>query len=85
MVIISSFPVWDTRQAKGGVWNGGGWIRQISGPEFGIQGLKFPRDSSSNQQNKGFYWKVQALKSKFQGLKFGDSIHHHSIPHLLPA
>ena len=22
------------RQAKGGVWNGGGWIRQISGPEF---------------------------------------------------
>ena len=36
------------------------------------------------QQNKGFYWKFQALKSKFQGLKFGDSIHHHSIPHLLP-
>ena len=24
----------DFRQAKGGVWNGGGWIRQISGPEF---------------------------------------------------
>ena len=22
------------RQAKGGVWNGGGWIRQITGPEF---------------------------------------------------
>ena len=49
-----------------------------------FQGQKFLRASPSNQQNKGFYWKFQALKSKFQGLKFGDSIHHRSIPHLLP-
>ena len=52
---------------------------------FGIQGLKFVRDSLPNQQNKGFCWKFQALKSKFQGLKFCDSIHRHSIPHPLPA
>ena len=49
-----------------------------------FRGLKFLRHSPSNQQNEGFYWKFQALKSKFQGMKFGDSIHHHSIPHLLP-
>ena len=24
----------ENKQAKCGVWNGGGWIRQISGPEF---------------------------------------------------
>ena len=27
---------------KGGVRNGGGWNRQISGPEIDFQGLKFP-------------------------------------------
>ena len=52
---------------------------------FGISGPEIPKwDSPSNQQNKGFYCKIQALKSKFQGPKFGDSIHRHSIPHLLP-
>ena len=74
-----------SRQAKCGVWNGG-WMNS---PDFSpwileFQGLKFLRDSPSSQQNKGFYWQLQALKSKFQGLKFGNSIHHHSIPHLLP-
>ena len=55
----------ECRQAKGGVWNGGGWIRQISGPEvLEFQGLKFLRDSPSNQESKEFYWKFQALKSK---------------------
>ena len=39
-----------------------------------FQGLKFLRDCPSNQQKKGFDWKFQALKSTFQGLKFGDSI-----------
>ena len=39
-----------------------------------FQGLKCLRDSSSNQQNKGFYSIFQALKSKFQG-----------PPHLLPS
>ena len=72
-------------RAQGGVWNGGGWIRQISGPEFGISGPEISEVSASNQQNKGFYWKLQALKSTFQGLKIGHSIHHRSMPHLLPA
>ena len=27
-----------------------------------LQGLEFQRHSGSNQQNKGFYWKFQALK-----------------------
>ena len=57
-----------------------------------FQGLKSLRDSPSNQQSKGLYWKCQALKCKFltlrckfQGVKFGHSIHHQSMPHPLPA
>ena len=35
-----------------------------------FQGLKFQRNSASNRQNKGFYWKstFPTLKSKFHGL-----------------
>ena len=60
---------------------------QISGPEFWMefQGLKFQRKSAFNPENKGFCWRFQALKGGgFQGLTFGYSIHHQSMPHLLP-
>ena len=51
---------------------------------FGISGPGISERFSFESAKQGIYWKCQALKSKFQGLKFGDSIHHHSIPHLSP-
>ena len=61
------------RGAKGGVWNGGRWNCQIF-----FQGLKFPIESLVLLVRR-------RIPQKFQALKFGEFIHHHSIPHLLPA
>ena len=47
------------KQAKCGVWTGGGWIRQISSAEF-------LRNAAANQQDQGFCWKLPARKSQFQ-------------------
>ena len=50
-----------------------------------FQTLKFPVKSLVLLVRRRIPHKFQALKSKIQGLKFGESIHHRSIPHLLPA
>ena len=54
------------RQAKGGVWNGGGWNRQISGPEIQTSG---PEISSKIPCFAGNF----GIPQKFQALKFQNS------------
>ena len=51
---------------------------------FGISGPEISEGFSVLPAKQGIFMKIQPLKSTFQGPKFGDSIHHHSIPHLLP-
>ena len=42
---------------------------RVQALNFGISGPAISEDFCPfNQQNKGFYWKFQALKSKSQGL-----------------
>ena len=52
------------RQAKGGVWNGGGWIRQISDPEFwnfrgwNFWGILLPTNNTRDFTGNIRPWKV---------------------------
>ena len=56
----------DSRQAKGGVWNGGGWNRQISAPEIYFSGPEI--------SGKFLVLLVRRrIPQEFQALKFHNS------------